>query len=91
MNAFTSLSRTCVAAMAAGFTLACTFDVPAQGIPLPVIPKATFSITNYGAVGDARTMNTPPFKNDRCGFRCRRGHGAGSGREIPDQAIYARQ
>ena len=44
--------------MAAGFTLACTFDVPAQGIPLPVIPKATFSITNYGAVGDARTMNT---------------------------------
>ena len=44
--------------MVAGFVLACAFGVPAQGIPLPVIPNATFNINNYGAVGDGRTMNT---------------------------------
>ncbi len=58
MNSFTSLSKTCVTAIVAGFVLACAFGVPAQGIPLPVIPNATFNITNYGAVGDGRTMNT---------------------------------
>src|ERR1035437_3083068 len=58
MNSFTSLSKTCVTAMVAGFVLACAFGVPAQGIPLPVIPDATFNVTNYGAVGDGRTMNT---------------------------------
>ena len=44
--------------MVAGLVLACAFAVPAQGIPLPVIPNATFNVTNYGAVGDGRTMNT---------------------------------
>ena len=44
--------------MVAGFVFAYAFSIPAQGIPLPVIPKATFNITNYGAVGDGRTMNT---------------------------------
>jgi polygalacturonase len=58
MNSFTSLSKTCVAAMVAGIVFACAFEVPAQGIPLPVIPNATFNVTNYGAVGDGRTMNT---------------------------------
>jgi polygalacturonase len=58
MNVLTSLSKTFVAAMIAGSVLACAPDVPAQGIPLPVIPDATFNITNYGAVGDGRTLNT---------------------------------
>jgi polygalacturonase len=58
MKVYTSLSKTCVTVIVAGFVLACAFGVPAQGIPLPVIPNATFNITNYGAVGDGRTMNT---------------------------------
>jgi polygalacturonase len=58
MNSLTSLSKTCVTAIVAGFVLACAFGVPAQGIPLPVIPNATFNVTNYGAVGDGGTMNT---------------------------------
>jgi polygalacturonase len=44
--------------MVASLVLARAFGVPAQNIPLPVIPNATFNITNYGAVGDGRTMNT---------------------------------
>jgi polygalacturonase len=44
--------------MVAGFVLACAFGVPAQGIPLPVIPNATFNVTNYGAVGNGKTLNT---------------------------------
>jgi polygalacturonase len=58
MNFLTGLSKTCVTAMVAGFVLACAFEAPAQGISLPVIPNATFNVTNYGAVGDGRTMNT---------------------------------
>jgi polygalacturonase len=37
---------------------ACLFRAGAQSVPLPVIPKATFNITNFGAVGDGKTMNT---------------------------------
>jgi len=58
MNVLTSLSKTCVTAIVAAFILACACRVPAQGIPLPVIPNATFNVTNYGAVGDGRTINT---------------------------------
>jgi hypothetical protein len=58
MNYFTSLSKTGVTALVAGFVLACAFGVPAQGIPLPVIPHATFNVTNFGAVGNGKTMNT---------------------------------
>ena len=58
MNSFTSLSKTCVTAIVAGFVLACAFGVPAQSIPLPVIPNATFNVTNFGAVGNGKTMNT---------------------------------
>jgi polygalacturonase len=43
---------------AAGFIFTCAFRVPAQSIPLPVIPGATFNVTNYGAIGDGKTMNT---------------------------------
>jgi polygalacturonase len=58
MNAFTSPCKTCVTAIVASFILTCAFGVPAQGIPLPVIPDATFNITDYGAVGDGQTLNT---------------------------------
>jgi polygalacturonase len=58
MNAFTSLSQTCVNAIAAGCILTCAGHVPAQNIPLPAIPNTTFNVTNYGAVGDGRTLNT---------------------------------
>jgi polygalacturonase len=58
MNVFTSLSKTCVTAFVAVLVIACARSVPAQTIPLPVIPNATFNVTNYGAVGDGRTMNT---------------------------------
>ena len=44
--------------MVAGFVLACAFGVRAQSIPLPVIPNATFNVTNFGAVGNGKTMNT---------------------------------
>lgn len=35
----------------------------AQHIPLPVIPQAIFCITNYGAVGDGKTLNTTAIQN----------------------------
>jgi len=44
--------------MITGLMLAGTFRIPAQGIPLPVIPTNIFNITNYGAVGDGSTMDT---------------------------------
>ncbi len=34
------------------------FPAHAQGIPLPAIPRAVFNITNYGAIGDGKTLNT---------------------------------
>src|SRR5689334_15538837 len=30
----------------------------ARSLPLPSIPRATFNVTNYGAVGDGKTLNT---------------------------------
>src|SRR6266404_8670133 len=38
--------------------LAAAGSVPAQNPPLPVIPTNTFRATEYGAVGDGKTMNT---------------------------------
>ncbi len=45
-----------------------TSPLSAQSIPLPVIPAATFNITNYGAVGDGRTLNTAAIQKavDAC-------------------------
>ena len=34
-----------------------------QQIKLPIIPKTEFPITNYGAIGDGKTLNTQAFKN----------------------------
>jgi polygalacturonase len=38
---------------------------PAEGITaaLPVIPEAKFNLSDYGAVGDGKTLNTDAFKN----------------------------
>ena len=33
-------------------------NLPAENPPLPVIPTNTFTVTEYGAVGDGKTMNT---------------------------------
>ncbi|MDE3068941.1 MAG: right-handed parallel beta-helix repeat-containing protein [Verrucomicrobiota bacterium] len=42
----------------AGFVFAGALGASTQAPPLPVIPRATFDITCYGAVGDGRIMNT---------------------------------
>ena len=44
--------------LTAALILATSFCVAAQDIPLPTIPTAVFNITNYGAVGDGKTLNT---------------------------------
>lgn len=44
--------------MLVGFVSMCDSRAHAQNIPLPVIPKAVFNITNYGAGGDGKTLNT---------------------------------
>lgn len=33
-------------------------SVPAQNLPLPMIPTNVFRVTQYGAIGDGQTMNT---------------------------------
>jgi polygalacturonase len=58
MNFFLNRTRTGFIAMAIGFTLSGAFRAPAQNPPLPVIPKATFNVTNYGVIGDGKTLNT---------------------------------
>jgi len=72
-------------AIVAGFVLACAFRCPGAKHTVPVIPDATFNVTDYGAAGDGRTLNTaairrqlirlPPPEEARCWFR----------REISDQ------
>jgi polygalacturonase len=44
--------------MVASLALCSALRAPAQNPPLPVIPKAMFNITNYGAVGDGKTLNS---------------------------------
>jgi polygalacturonase len=58
MKAFVNPLKAFITATVAGFIFASALSAPAQGIPLPVIPKATFNVTNYGVVGDGKTMNT---------------------------------
>lgn len=48
----------CFVLILSGFIFTGGFRAGAQDIPLPVIPSAVFNITNYGAVGDGKTMNT---------------------------------
>ena len=58
MNIFTNRFPNGVTAVVAGLIFTGALRVPAQSIPLPTIPHATFNVTNYGAVGDGKTMNT---------------------------------
>jgi len=58
MNIFTNRFSTGCAVVVAGLLFTCAPRVPAEGISLPVIPSATFNVTNYGAVGDGKTLNT---------------------------------
>ena len=58
MNIVTNRFPNGVTAVVAGLIFTCALRVPAQSIPLPTIPHATFNVTNYGAVGDGKTMNT---------------------------------
>ncbi len=44
--------------MLAGLICAGVAGARAQDIPLPLIPPAVFNITNYGAVGDGKMLNT---------------------------------
>lgn len=56
MNSFVPRFKNCLVMMLLGaFGGWC---VRAQNIPLPAIPNATFNVTNYGAVGDGRTLDT---------------------------------
>ncbi len=54
--------------MLAGLICVGVFCTRAQDIPLPVISPAVFNITNYGAVGDGRTLNTAAIQKtiDAC-------------------------
>ena len=58
MNIFTNRFPNGVTAVVAGLIFTGALRVPAQSIPLPTIPHATFNVTNYGAIGDGKTMNT---------------------------------
>lgn len=42
----------------AGSIFAGASGAPMEAPPLPVIPRATFDIARYGAIGDGKTMNT---------------------------------
>ena len=43
-------------------------SVPAAPVPLPAIPPAVFRVTDYGAVGDGKTLNTAALQKtiDAC-------------------------
>jgi polygalacturonase len=42
----------------AGFIFTGASGAPVEAPPLPVIPRATFDIARYGAIGDGKTINT---------------------------------
>lgn len=44
--------------LTAGLLSINAFCAPMEAPPLPIIPNATFSIAQYGAVGDGKTMDT---------------------------------
>ena len=50
--------ETCLAAILPGLVLTGGSRAGAQPIPLPVIRRAVFNITGYGAVADGQTWNT---------------------------------
>ena len=58
MNSFLRRFHPGFATLLATLIVSASFPVAAQNIPLPVIPSAVFNITNYGAVGDGKTLNT---------------------------------
>jgi len=58
MNLLTHSIRIGLAALLAAAAAVGDAGALAQNIPLPVIPKATFNVTNYGAVGDGKNLNT---------------------------------
>ena len=58
MSLFVCRFRIGPALLLAALFLTGAFCAPAQNPPLPVIPQATFNVTNYGAVGDGQTLNT---------------------------------
>ena len=58
MNPLLHRSKICSTALTAGLVLLAGLCARAQDIPLPVIPAAVFNITNYGALGDGKTLNT---------------------------------
>jgi polygalacturonase len=58
MNSLSYPGQTFLTTLVAGIIFTGAFPAPAQTPPLPVIPKATFIVTNYGAVGDGKTLDT---------------------------------
>jgi polygalacturonase len=68
MNFFPRHLDACLGTMLAGLIGAGVSGTQAQDIPLPVISPAIFNITDYGAVGDGRTLNTAAIQKtiDAC-------------------------
>lgn len=68
MNFFLRRFDARLVAILAGLAGMSDFPATAQDIPLPVIPRAVFNITNYGAVGDGKTLNTAAIQKtiDAC-------------------------
>jgi polygalacturonase len=58
MNFFLHRLDACFGTMLSGLIFTGIFCARAQNIPSPEIPQAVFNITNYGAVGDGRKLNT---------------------------------
>ena len=77
--AFISLAA---AGAAAGFAADVSFGEDFKPA-LPVIPERTFTLTDYGAVGDGHTLNTAAFKNAIAAVKK-----SGGGRLIVPKGIY---
>jgi polygalacturonase len=58
----------CLAIPLAGLVFIVNLCARAEDIPLPIIPPAVFNITDYGAVGDGKTLNTAAIQKtiDAC-------------------------
>ena len=68
MNSIWRRFNFCLGAILAGVVLTGANSTSAQNISLPAIPAAVFNITNYGAAGDGRTLNTAAIQTtiDAC-------------------------